>query len=59
MVSTVAQVLGVVLVACGAALLWSPWALVIAGMLLVVVPEAVAARRILSALRIRRRAEPQ
>lgn len=35
-----AQVLGVVLVAVGACLLWSPWALVIGGVLLLVVPEA-------------------
>lgn len=35
----VAQVVGAVLVAAGAALLWSPWALVVGGLLLLVVPE--------------------
>ncbi len=33
------QAAGLVLVALGAWLLWSPWALVIAGLLLIVVPE--------------------
>lgn len=39
------QFVGSVLVTVGAALLWSVWALVIAGVLLMVVPEVVAARR--------------
>lgn len=43
--SGVAQVLGLVLVACGAALLWSPLALVIGGVLLLVVPEVAEAVR--------------
>lgn len=34
-----AQILGVLLLALGGFLLWSPWALVIAGVLLVIVPE--------------------
>lgn len=34
-----AQMLGVVLVATGAALLWSPWALVAGGVVLLVAPE--------------------
>lgn len=39
-----AQLAGVVLAAVGAWLLWSPWALVVAGAALVVVPELVALR---------------
>lgn len=39
---TVAQLLGVVLAGVGLALVWSPWALVIAGGLLLVGPELVA-----------------
>ena len=39
------QVLGVLCLAFGAWLLWSPWAWVIAGGLLVVVPELVALSR--------------
>ncbi len=54
MVSTLAQVLGVVLIACGAALLWSAWALVIGGAILVVVPEIVAALRTVAVARTRR-----
>lgn len=34
-----AQVVGVVLAAVGAWQLWSPWALILAGALLLVVPE--------------------
>jgi hypothetical protein len=41
----VTQTVGLVLAAVGLYLLWSPWALVIAGALLLVVPELVAARR--------------
>lgn len=41
---TVAQLLGVVLAGVGLALVWSPWALVIAGGLLLVGPELVALR---------------
>lgn len=40
-----AQTAGLALVAVGAALLWSWWALVIAGALLLVVPELAALRR--------------
>lgn len=40
-----AQTLGVILAAVGATLLWSAWALVIAGVVLVVVPELVAVAR--------------
>lgn len=36
------QSLGVALAAAGAWLLWSPWALVVAGVLLVVAPEVGA-----------------
>jgi hypothetical protein len=43
-VRTVAQLLGVVLAGVGLALVWSPWALVIAGGLLLVGPELVALR---------------
>jgi hypothetical protein len=39
-----AQTAGVVLLATGAALLWSAWALVAAGVLLLVLPELVALR---------------
>jgi len=39
------QVAGLVLAAVGAALLWSSWALVIAGAVLVIVPELVEAVR--------------
>lgn len=39
------QLVGSVLVTVGAALLWSAWAFVIAGVLLMVVPELVAAAR--------------
>lgn len=41
---TVAQLLGVVLAGVGAALVWSPWALVITGGLLLAGPELVALR---------------
>jgi hypothetical protein len=34
-----AQLVGLVLIAVGISYLWSPWALVIAGALLVIVPE--------------------
>lgn len=37
------QAAGLVLVAVGAWLLWSPWALVIAGLLMLVVPEIAQA----------------
>ncbi len=40
-----AQTAGLSLVAVGAALLWSAWALVIAGLLLLVVPELAALAR--------------
>jgi hypothetical protein len=40
-----AQVLGLVLLAAGGWLLWSPWALVIAGMLLLLGPEVSELRR--------------
>ncbi len=40
-----AQTIGLALLALGAAALWSPWALVIAGALLVFVPELAAAVR--------------
>lgn len=43
--STAAQILGVFLVAVGVFLLWSPWALVIAGAVLLVAPELAALRR--------------
>jgi hypothetical protein len=39
-----AQVVGIVLAAVGATLLWSAWALVVAGVLLLVVPELAALR---------------
>lgn len=39
------QLVGAVLVAVAAWLLWSAWALVIAGVLLIVVPELAALRR--------------
>lgn len=45
MVSTVAQIIGIVLLAFGVWLLWSPWALVAAGGVLLVVPEIAAQRR--------------
>lgn len=45
MVSTAAQLIGVILAAVGAALLWSAWALVAVGVLLVVVPELARLRR--------------
>lgn len=41
---TVAQLLGVVLAGVGLALVWSPWALVITGGLLLAGPELVALR---------------
>ena len=41
----VVQVLGVVLVAVGGDLLWSPWALVIGGLLLLAGPEVGELRR--------------
>lgn len=37
--STLAQILGVILASLGAWVLWSPWALVIGGVLLLVGPE--------------------
>lgn len=40
-----AQTAGLSLAAVGAAILWSAWALVIAGVLLLVVPELAALRR--------------
>ncbi len=40
-----AQTAGLSLVAVGATLLWSAWALVIAGLLLLVVPEFAALAR--------------
>jgi hypothetical protein len=40
-----AQIAGLTLAAVGAALLWSAWALVIAGVLLLVVPELAALAR--------------
>lgn len=42
---TIAQLLGIAALAVGVALLWSPWALVIAGVLLIVLPEIEAVRR--------------
>lgn len=39
-----AQIVGVVMAAAGAALLWSPWALVAGGVLLLVGPEVLALR---------------
>lgn len=39
------QTIGLSLAAVGAALLWSAWALVIAGVLLILVPEAAAVIR--------------
>jgi hypothetical protein len=44
-VSSVAQIVGVLLVIVGVWVLWSPWALVIGGGLLLVVPELVAVTR--------------
>lgn len=41
-----AQTVGLILAAIGGTLLWSAWALIIAGALLVVVPEVVALRRL-------------
>lgn len=43
--ATVAQILGLLLLALAGWLLWSPWALVIVGGLLVVGPEIAALRR--------------
>lgn len=40
----VVQAIGVALVAAGGWLLWSPWALVAGGLLLVVLPELVTRR---------------
>lgn len=42
--NTVAQIVGVVLLAVAGLLLWSPWALVVAGGLLLVIPELVSVR---------------
>jgi hypothetical protein len=39
------QVVGVLLLVGGGLLLWSPWSLVIGGVLLLVVPEVGALRR--------------
>jgi hypothetical protein len=39
------QTAGLILAALGATLLWSPWALVIAGILLIVVPEVASSVR--------------
>jgi len=44
-VSTVAQIVGILLLVLGGWLLWSAWALVIGGAVLLVVPELVAVRR--------------
>lgn len=43
--TTIEQMIGAVLVGVGAALLWSAWALVVTGTLLLVIPELIAARR--------------
>ncbi len=40
--TTTAQAAGLIVAAIGATLLWSPWALVIAGVILLVVPELIA-----------------
>lgn len=44
-VSALAQILGLVLASIGAWLLWSPWALVIGGVLLLIGPELPKFRR--------------
>ena len=49
-----AQLAGLVLLAVGVALLWSAWAFVIAGGLLIMVPELVAAGRQIGAWRWQR-----
>lgn len=51
-----AQVAGVVMVGVGVALLWSWWALVVAGVLLVVAPEVVDGLRVLAGVRREQRA---
>ena len=43
--ATVAQLLGLLLLAVGGWLLWSPWAFVAVGGVLVVAPEIAALRR--------------
>lgn len=50
-----AQLLGVALAAVGAALLWSPWALVIAGAVLIVGPEVLELREAVTLRRDRAR----
>lgn len=43
--STVAQIIGLILCSVAGWLLWSPWALLIGGGLLLIVPELAALRR--------------
>ena len=43
--TTVAQIVGIVLLTLGAWLLWSPWALIVGGGLLLVAPEIAVLRR--------------
>lgn len=44
-VASVEQLVGLVLVAVGGWLLWSPWALVIGGVVALLLPEVIAVKR--------------